>query len=82
MKSVYVLDHLHTHENGEECWKKIGIYKTYEDALVAIERVNKLPGFSDHPDLIDHDDPKCKNGFNIDEYELNVDYWDQGYVTV
>ena len=81
MKSVFVLDHLHTHEDGEECWKKIGIYETYNAALEAIERLNKQPGFSDFPELIDYDNPNCKSGFNIDEYELNVDHWEEGYIT-
>ena len=82
MKSVFVLDHLHTHSDGEECWKKIGVYKTREDALDAILRVKAQPGFCDHPELIDHSDSACINGFNIDEYELNVDHWEEGYVTV
>jgi len=82
MKYVFVLEHLHTHEDGEECWKKIGIYKTFEDALSAIQRVNMLTGFSDYPNLIDHDNPESVNGFNIDTYELNVDHWGEGYVTV
>jgi hypothetical protein len=82
MKSVFVLEHLHTHPDGEECWKKIGIYKTHNDALAAIECIKIQSGFSDHPNLIDHSDSECINGFNIDEYFLNVDHWEDGYVTV
>ena len=82
MKSVFVLEHLHTHENGEECWKRIGIYITYEGAFEAINRAKKLPGFSDFPDLMDLNNPETKNGFNIDEYILNQDHWLDGYVTV
>ena len=81
MNSVFVLEHLHTHEDGEECWKRIGIYSSREEALAAIDRAKNLPGFSDHPDLIDHSDSKCINGFNIDEYELNKDSWVEGYFT-
>lgn len=43
METVFVLEHLHTQEDGEECWKRIGIYKTYEVALAAIQRANKQP---------------------------------------
>ena len=82
MKSVFVLEHLHTHDDSEECWKRIGIYKTQEDALKAIHRANTQPGFSDYPELINYDNPDCKNGFNIDEYELNIDHWKEGYATV
>lgn len=81
MKYVFVLEHLHTHDNDEECWKRIGIYKTREEALEAIQRVNMQPGFSDYPNIIDWDSTECKNGFNIDEYELNEDHWAEGYVT-
>jgi hypothetical protein len=81
MKSVFVLEHLHTHEDGEECWKRIGIYTSREEALAAIERAKILPGFSDYPDLIDHANTMSINGFNIDEYELNRDFWSDGYST-
>ena len=82
MKSVFVLEHLHILEDGEESWKRIGIYKTREGALDAIDRSNKLPGFSDHPKLINFHDPEPGSGFNIDEYTLDVDDWTDGYVTV
>jgi hypothetical protein len=80
MNSVFVLEHLHTLPSGEESWKRIGIYRTWDDALSAIERVKSQPGFSDHPELIDRLDDK--DGFHIDEYPLNEDNWQEGYVTV
>lgn len=82
MKSVFVLEHLHTQSDGEECWKKIGIYLTHDDALIAIERIKTQPGFSDYPHLIDHSDHNCIHGFNIDEYLLNEDHWTEGFITV
>jgi hypothetical protein len=72
---VFVLEHLHTHDDGEECWKRIGIYKTQLDVLEAMVRAKLLPGFSDQPNLIDYTNLLSKNGFNIDEYRLNQDHW-------
>ncbi|MFW5426642.1 MAG: serine kinase [Methylophagaceae bacterium] len=80
MKSVFVLEHLHTLPSSEESWKRIGIYRTWDDALAAIERVKSQPGFSNYSELVDRLDDK--DGFHIDEYHLNEDNWQEGYVTV
>ena len=80
MTSVFVLEHLHTLPSGEESWKRIGIYRTHADATAAIDRVKNLPGFSDYPLLMDRLDDS--DGFHIDEYPLNKDHWEEGYVTV
>ena len=82
MDSVFVVEHLHTHDDGEECWKRIGIYRTRGDALEAINRATKLPGFCEYPGLIDHSNPESIHGFNIDECQLNVDHWVEGFSTV
>jgi len=81
MKTVFVLEHLHTQNDGEEDWKRIGIYRTRNDALDAIDRIKIQPGFCDHPDMIDHAAECIKHGFNIDEYHLNMDHWETGFVT-
>jgi hypothetical protein len=80
MQSVFVLEHLHVHENGEECWKRIGIYKAYQDAVDAMVRTRILPGFCDYPDLMD-ETKELTSGFLIEEYQLNLDHWQSGFVT-
>lgn len=82
MESVYLLQHLHIINDDEEDVKVIGIYKTREDALNAIDRINKKPGFIDFPKLINPDEDNEKNGFYIDEYELGLDNWIEGFETV
>jgi len=81
MKSVFLLEHLHTQDDGEEDWKTIGVYETRECATSAIERLKAKKGFCDYPGMIDHASNDIKNGFNIDEYYLNTDHWDTGFVT-
>ncbi len=81
MSSVFILEHLHVHTDGEECWKRIGVYTTYGDALSAIDRMKVQPGFADYPHLIDDNHSPCGSGFNIDEYELNQDHWQEGFFT-
>ena len=49
----------------------IGVYRTEDDAKSAIERLRIKPGFVDVPD-----------GFQICPYELNIDNWTDGYITV
>lgn len=80
IQSVFVLEHLHTHEDGEECWKRIGIYRTYQDAMDAVARTRILPGFCDYPDLMDETNEQS-SGFLIEEYQLNLDHWQSGFVT-
>ncbi len=80
LASVFVLEHLHILPNGEESWKRIGIYSSHSEAVAAIERVNIQPGFADYPKLMDR--LEDENGFHIDEYPLNKDHWEEGYATV
>jgi hypothetical protein len=69
MASVFVLQHVHTQEDGVEEVKFIGVYSAREKAQAAVERLNRLPGFADAPD-----------GFHIDEYGVDQDHWAEGYV--
>jgi len=66
---VFILHHTHTFDDDENV-KLIGVYSSQASAIAAIERLKKKPGFSDTPD-----------GFEIDEYRLDVDHWGEGYVT-
>ncbi len=65
---VYVLQHVHSLENGAEDVKFIGVYSSRENALSAIAKLSQAPGCSDAP-----------NGFHIDEYQLDKDHWVEGY---
>jgi hypothetical protein len=71
MERVFLLWHVHTHESGDDDEKLIGVYRSEDDAKSALERVGKQPGFVDLPE-----------GFQICPYELNVDHWTEGYVTI
>lgn len=69
MKSVFVLQHVHSRQDDVEDVKFIGVYSSRENAEAAVARLSRLPGFSDVPD-----------GFHIDEYRLDQDQWVEGYV--
>ena len=83
MKSVFLVQHLHTLADECEDVKIIGIYQTREAALKAIEKVKTLPGFADYPQLRNPlIDVNVEDGFYIDEFTLDEDHWTHGYVTV
>jgi hypothetical protein len=67
--SVFILWHIHT-VDGEDDEKLIGVYASNKEAQAAITRLSPKPGFS-----------STQGGFHIDEYELGVDHWMEGYVT-
>ena len=71
MTRVYVLQHVHTADDGAEDVKLIGVYSSRENAQAAITRLVQAPGFSDAPD-----------GFHIDEYQVDKDQWVEGYSTL
>ena len=71
MEVVFLLWDVHEIEPGSDDEKLIGVYRTEGDAKSAIERLRTQPGFIDVPD-----------GFQIYAYELNVDHWTEGYVTI
>ena len=70
-KEVFLVEHVHTLQDGEENVKAIGIYSTRQAAEEAVRRSRLLPGFRDAPE-----------GFTIDLYLLDQDGWAEGYVTV
>jgi len=71
MTSVFVLQHVHSREDGVEDVKFIGVYSSHEKAAAAVARLNCLPGFSDASD-----------GFHVDEYRVDQDHWAEGYMVV
>jgi hypothetical protein len=70
-REVFLLEHVHVLDDGEESVKTIGIYSTREKAQQAVERLGLQPGFRDAPD-----------GFVIDLYWVDQDCWEDGYVTL
>ncbi len=71
MASVFVLQNVHSREDGDEDVKFIGVYSSREKAQQAVARIGRLPGFADAPD-----------GFHIDEYRVDQDHWVEGYMEV
>jgi hypothetical protein len=67
---LFVVEHLHVLDDGEEAVKFIGVYSTKEAAQRAVDRLKLKPGFCDAPD-----------GFSIDAYTLDEDNWTEGYIT-
>jgi len=70
MSTVFVLQHEYEWCGHDEV-KIIGVYASQADAAEAVERLRKQPGFRD-----------WSGGFSIDPYELGVDHWVEGFVTV
>lgn len=71
MTSVFVLQHVHSMEDGGEDVKFIGVYSSWEKARAAVERLGREVGFADAPD-----------GFHIDEYRVDQDQWVEGYAAL
>ena len=71
MASVFVLQHVHSREDGVEDVKFIGVYSARQKADAAVARLSCQPGLSDAPD-----------GFHVDEYRVDQDQWADGYVGV
>jgi hypothetical protein len=71
MEVVFLLWHVHEIEPGNDDEKLVGVYQTEGDAKSAIDRLRNKPGFVGAPD-----------GFQICLYELNVDHWTEGYITI
>lgn len=67
---VYVLQHCHAVDTGEEDVKFIGAYSSRDAAEAAVARTAALPGFRNAAD-----------GFSIDAYEVDKDHWVEGYVS-
>ena len=70
MEKVYYLYHVLYEDTDDEVAKIIGIYSSYKNAELAMERTKNKPGFIDFPD-----------GFQILEDVLNRDSWVEGFVT-
>lgn len=71
MTKAYVLQHVHSLDDGAEDVKFIGVYSSRENAQAAITRLCHTPGFSE-----------ASAGFHIDEYQVDKDQWVEGYSTL
>lgn len=71
MTKVYVLQHVHSLNDGAEDVKFVGVYSSRESAQAAMARLRLVPGFSETP-----------AGFHIDEYQVDKDQWVEGYSTL
>jgi hypothetical protein len=71
MISVFLLFHTHDLPDGEQDDKLLGVYSSRERAEKKItEKYRLLPGFCE------------RNGeFIINEYFIDQDYWEEGFVT-
>lgn len=68
---VFVLQHVHELTTDVEDVKFIGVYSTEQRARDAVARLAEAPGFCD-----------TKDGFAIDEYDVDKDHWVEGFVTL
>ena len=71
MASVFVLQHVHSREDGAQDVKFVGAYSSREKAQAAVAHLGRLPGFRE-----------AEDGFHIDEYGVDQDQWVEGYVEV
>jgi hypothetical protein len=65
---VFLLWHVHRHDDGYEDEKLIGVYSTEQGAVAAQERVAGQPGFRDQP-----------HGFEISPRRVDRDDWVEGF---
>jgi len=66
--TVFVLQHVRDEGDGAENVKFIGVYSSRANTDAAISRLLQVPGFCSIPD-----------GFCVDEYELDMDHWKEGF---
>jgi len=71
LKNVFLLQHTNVLSDGAEDVKIIGIYSSEDAAKNAAKRASKRQGFDKSPE-----------GFNIDGYTVDEDYWSEGFITV
>jgi homoserine kinase type II len=69
IKNVYILFHIN--KLNDEDSKIVGVYSSKENAQKAKKKMKTLPGFKDSP-----------NSFILDRYELDKEYWSDGFITV
>lgn len=66
---MFVVFHEYETISGCDSVKLIGIYSSEETGKAAISRARGQSGFRSYPD-----------GFSIDEYDIDRDHWQEGFV--
>jgi len=69
MEHVYLLHHTREDDEFGDDAKLIGVYRSRASAKLAIDRLSLQPGFRDYP-----------AGFDIGEFTLDRDHWEEGFV--
>ena len=69
IKNVYILFHIN--KLNDEDSKIVEVYSSKVNAQKAKKKMKTLPGFKDSP-----------NSFILDKYELDKEYWTDGFITV
>ncbi len=67
--SVFILWHIRRDDEYGDDAKLIGVYRTNDDCLAAVERLKGKSGFRDYVE-----------GFDINEYTIGKDNWTEGFV--
>ena len=70
MKTLFIVHHVHSISSESDNAKLLGVYSSKTNAKNAIARFRQKPGFKEHPD-----------GFLIDEYQIDKDYWSEGFIS-
>lgn len=81
MESVFVVQHLNILYEDEDQVKMIGVYRSHETAVAAVERLKIQPGFCEHSKIVNALEDEDRRGFHVEEYALDEDHWTEGYVT-
>jgi hypothetical protein len=68
-RKVFVVSHVTADDRDGENAKMIGVYSSKEYADAAVVRLSTQPGFRDYT-----------QGFEVGPYELDRDYWAEGFV--
>ena len=67
-KKVFLLYH---QKKGEDSYKIVGVFSSRANAVSVKKKKQEEAGFRDH-----------KNGFHIDNYVVDMEYWRGGFFTV
>lgn len=70
LKTVFIMWHVRKDDEYADDAKLIGAYLARSDCEAAIERLKAKPSFRDYLE-----------GFQIVEYALNQDHWEEGFIS-
>ncbi len=70
LEKVFLLWHTRPLEDDEKDSKLVGIYSSHELAEAKIVKYQTIVGFKELPEC-----------FEISEYNIDKDYWEEGFVT-